>query len=368
MPIYMDYHITPGASAKDVAQAHAFDVEHQDEYDCRAITYWMDENRGTVFCLFDAPDKESVIKLHNSTHGFVPHEIIDVNSQVVEAFLGRLHDPEGYYELSNPNLRIINDPAFRIIMVTQTEDERLIKNKLGAEKTIELLSLHHNIVREQVQKFEGREAELGNDGFVVSFVSVMQAIDCAFAIRKSLHVAAEFLKFKIGIHAGIPVNKSNRIFGRTIDFARYLCSLGNDNQILLSSVVKSLFKEDKRKHINGRNDVRWLTPSEETFLQSLLDTLKIHSDKSEFDVPGFCSEMNISKPQLYRKCKSLTGMSPNEVLREYRLNNSLELLKNDNQNISQITYEIGFNSPSYFSKCFQKRFGIQPLSYFKQSF
>ena len=367
MPIYMDYHITPGASPKEVAQAHAFDVEHQDKYDCRAITYWMDEQRGTVFCLFDAPNKESVINLHNNTHGFVPHEIIAVNSQVVEAFLGRLHDPEGYYEMSNPNLRIINDPAFRIIMVTKTEDERLLKNKLGKKKTVDLLSIHNNIIREQIRKHEGREAELGNDGFVISFISVMQAVDCAFAIRKSLHVASELLNLKIGIHAGIPVDKNERFFGKTIDFAHYLCCVDNENEILFSSVVNNLFKEDKRKQINDQINIKWLIPSEETFLQSLLDTLQNHSKESDFDILGFCNEMNISKPQLYRKCKSITGMSPNELLREYRLNNSLVLLKNDNQNISQITYEVGFNSPSYFSKCFQKRFGIQPLIYFKEN-
>jgi AraC-like DNA-binding protein len=75
--------------------------------------------------------------------------------------------------------------------------------------------------------------------------------------------------------------------------------------------------------------------------------------------------MSTSKPQLYRKSKATTGMSPNELLREYRLLQALDVLRNEDRNISQTTFDTGFSSPSYFTKCFQKRFGLQPLAYLK---
>lgn len=75
--------------------------------------------------------------------------------------------------------------------------------------------------------------------------------------------------------------------------------------------------------------------------------------------------MSMSKSKLYRKSTSLTGFSPNSLLREYRLLKSLDLLKTD-RNISQTMFDCGFSSPSYFTKCFQKRFGMQPLNFLKQ--
>ena len=65
MPIFMDLHIVPGINAKDVADAHSMDVLMEKEHSCKCLTYWIDELRGHVFCLIDAPNQESVIELHN---------------------------------------------------------------------------------------------------------------------------------------------------------------------------------------------------------------------------------------------------------------------------------------------------------------
>ncbi len=242
----------------------------------------------------------------------------------------------------------------------------MLKHELGEEKVTELLAIHNKIVRKQIKKYNGREAELFSDGFIISFVSVNEALECALSIRESLHVATELLDLRIGIHAGMPVNKSNRIFGKTIALASFLCNTGKGGQIVISSQVKNLYKNDRLKLNSALNNVVWISPAEESFLELLVEILEKNWNNSEFNVMEFCSEMSVSKPQLYRKSKYLTGMSPNELLREYRLNKALELLKDDSQNISEITYEIGFNSPSYFTKCFQKRFGIQPLIYHKE--
>jgi AraC-like DNA-binding protein len=366
MAIFMDLHIAPGIKPVEVAKAHALDVKNQDKYGCRAMTYWFDKDEGTGFCLFDAPDEESVIRLHKDTHGLIPNEIIPVNSQVVEAFLGRIKDPEGYFEPENPNLRVFNDPAFRVIMVTETMDERLLIQRLGKKKADDLLKIHYDIIREQIRKFEGREAELDQAGFVISFVSVIQAVECAKSVLKSLHIAADLLDFKIGLHAGLPVNKSNRIFGKTILFSGFLCKIASTSRITFSSVIRNLYKTNSAEQLTENDRIKWLTPAEENFLGMLLEILEKRWDESEFSVLEFCNEISMSKPQLYRKCKLSTGMSPNELLREYRLQKSLGLLKNDSQNISQVAYETGFNSPSYFTKCFQKRFGVQPFHYFKE--
>ena len=57
MPIYMDIHTIPGVEAIEVAEAHQKDVMIQEKYQCKCMTYWLDENKGTVFCLINAPEK-----------------------------------------------------------------------------------------------------------------------------------------------------------------------------------------------------------------------------------------------------------------------------------------------------------------------
>jgi predicted dinucleotide-utilizing enzyme len=64
MPIYMDIHIVPGVKAKDVAEAHRKDLLHQEEYECKCMTYWIDEQRENIFCLIEAPGKEAVEEYH----------------------------------------------------------------------------------------------------------------------------------------------------------------------------------------------------------------------------------------------------------------------------------------------------------------
>jgi len=140
MPIYMDRHIVPGIEAQDAAEAHRQDLKVQDKFGCRCMTYWVDEERGSAFCLIDAPDEASIKKMHDVSHGLIPNEIIQVNSNVVEAFLGRIHDPKGYYGIDS-NLKIFNDPAFRIILVSETKDIRLLQHELGKDKASKLITI-----------------------------------------------------------------------------------------------------------------------------------------------------------------------------------------------------------------------------------
>ncbi|WP_289053971.1 helix-turn-helix domain-containing protein [Carboxylicivirga marina] len=74
--------------------------------------------------------------------------------------------------------------------------------------------------------------------------------------------------------------------------------------------------------------------------------------------------MGVSKSQLYRKLIALTALSPNDFVKEFRLNEAMSLLNKQEHSISDIAYETGFSSPSYFSKCFKKRYGILPSLYY----
>jgi hypothetical protein len=79
MPTFMDVHkMERGVSAADVSKAHQADLATQEQYDVRYRRYWVDESKGRVFCLVDAPDADTAIRVHREAHGLVADEIYEV--------------------------------------------------------------------------------------------------------------------------------------------------------------------------------------------------------------------------------------------------------------------------------------------------
>ena len=103
-------------------------------------------------------------------------------------------------------------------------------------------------------------------------------------------------------------------------------------------------------------------PADLEFLNKAIGVVFENLDNSEFDVPLFCQIMNSSKTLLYSKLKALTGQSATEFVRNIRLKEAKKLLLNNGHQytISEISYQVGFNDPLYFSRCFRKYFGVPP--------
>lgn len=79
MPLFMDVHtIDGGVAATDVAQAHLADLQTQSAHDVRYLRYWVDESRGKIFCLVDAPSADAANLVHKEAHGLVADEIYPV--------------------------------------------------------------------------------------------------------------------------------------------------------------------------------------------------------------------------------------------------------------------------------------------------
>jgi len=361
MPIYMDVHIAPGVKAKDVAEAHRKDLLHQHEYGCNCMTYWIDEERETIFCLIDAVNKDAVKEMHSKAHGMVPNKIIEVSSSIVESFLGRIYDPEDV-KATGDGLKVFSDPSFRILLVTKLTDPILLQHQFGFEKTNELINRHNDIIRKNLLLHSGSDVEHGGDGFIISFASAAKAVACGLAIQKDMTLFdSTILGLKIGINGGEPIEKSNKLFGDTIQFANYLCAITNNAKIAVASDVKKLISKEHFQ--NKENNFLALSAQDESLLQLLFDKLEEKWEDPEFDIPEYCQVMAMSQSQLYRKTTSLTGMSCNILLKEFRLDKAKELMKKQHYTISQITFESGFTSPSYFTKCFKKKYGLLPMEY-----
>ena len=97
-----------------------------------------------------------------------------------------------------------------------------------------------------------------------------------------------------------------------------------------------------------------------TFVEKLRSIIQSHLSDSDFNVERIGEEIGMSRVQLYRKTKSLTGMSPVELLRKSRLERASQLLRTTDRSISEIAYETGFSAPSYFAKCYKEEYGMSP--------
>lgn len=361
MPIYMDVHFVPGIKARDAAEAHRMDILLQEEHDCKCMTYWIDEERENVFCLIEAPDKTAVEEMHIKAHGLIPNKIIEVNSTLVESFLGRIHDPAETKNVDD-GLKVFSDPSFRILLISKITDPILLQYKLGVEKANELLDHHNNVIRKNLAFYGGREAEHGGAGFIISFASASKAVSCALAIQQDLSgTDTNVTGFRIGINAGEAVTKSDTLFGDTIQLAEYMCSIAKNFQIAVASAVKDLVSKDYFQNLG--NNVLILSPNDQTMLELLFNKLEENWQNPDFNVTAYCQAMAMSKSQLYRRTIELSGLSLNLLLKEFRLEKAKELIKKHRYNISKITFDSGFTSPSYFTKCFKKKYGLLPMTY-----
>jgi AraC-like DNA-binding protein len=365
MPIYMDRHDLKSVTARDVAEAHREDLKIQDKFQCKGLTYWFDEERGTAFCLIEAPNENCVKEMHDHAHGLIPHQIIEVDKNVVNAFLGRIEDPESNTLLENTNIPIIDEPAFRIIAYIQINDFELLKSSSNSDDLSRIVEGVSNEIRNALDTFNGNLVRKTSNSFILSFMSVSSAIDCTLAIQKSANSILKKLNsknhfLKIGLSAGSPVSGDNELFGRAVLLAKTLSEVANRNHIYISSKLSDIYNDEHMSGLAGNTSVFTISLSDENFLLHTMKLTEFMWSDPEFDVGKFGKSIGLSRSQFYRKISNLTGYAPNDFIKEFRLRKALKLLTRKKGNVTEIAFEIGFTSPSYFTKCFRNRYGISP--------
>lgn len=103
--------------------------------------------------------------------------------------------------------------------------------------------------------------------------------------------------------------------------------------------------------------------SDEKFLAQVMDIIEKNISDPEFDLNRLAEKTAMSRVQLHRKLKALTGLAPGEFIRNYRLNRAAQLLKKKAGNVSEIAFDVGFNNLSYFAKAFREKFGVNPSDF-----
>lgn len=354
MPLYMDFHHFENVTIEEVKKAHLADVAIQDKYGVKYHQFWINQKEGTVFCLTEGPDKETCELVHRLAHGNIACALTEVESGFFKTMMGEFHWVEqGVVKEANGSI----DLGYRHVLVAMVRGN----SKSGNARDLLHVPLWAKaVVSGNTKDFGGREVKWATDDSLISvFNDGTDAMKCACRIHDDLlHNGHEpAVVFRIGISGDQPVTENGDFFTKTIKLAHHLGEAAAENQILVSSLVRKLCKEDP---MTNASFVRCLDSPDEQLIMRLLDFTDRNLPDKDFTIENLCKNLGVSRTRLYRKITSLTGRAPNDFLRDLRMEKALSLLKYHAGNVSQVALDVGYNNPSYFSKCFFDTYGITP--------
>ena len=215
------------------------------------------------------------------------------------------------------------------------------------------------------------EASDGQNGLRLAKESVPDLIvsDVMMPVMDGLTFCSKIKEDEVTSH--IPVilltarsEESQRIEGYEHGADAYITKPFSDHLLLvrISNLLQARRqrKNDEAKQMLSAEDIQTDEPGERMFLERFKKAAKSHIGDANLRMDDLGSELSLSKVQMYRKVKALTGKTPAEVLREMRMQKAYSLLKQTDKTISEVAVEVGFAIPGYFSACFKKQFGINP--------
>jgi len=345
----MDLHKLPRITIDEAKKAHAADEYIQRQYGVKYLQFWVNEEAGNLFCLVEGPDKATVETVHRMAHGHVACAVVEI-------------DPSYYSIIMGNNIRIADGLVHRESGVVDP-GTRFILAISFHEKSAELI--HSTNTRERIlnniAKHKGRRVKVtGDDSLVNVFDSAAEALQCARDVQKEFQSNRKKnpALFTIGLSAGQPVTENNEFIEETIRLAKRLSLVAAQGHVFVSSLFKELCDEDLTKKSN--KNIRTTSIAEEKFLEECFTVFDTQLSDENFSITSLVKSVGISRAQLYRKIQSLSGKAPNTFIRDLRLEKAKSLLKRKSGNVSEVAFEVGFSNPSYFAKCFAKRFGCLP--------
>lgn len=139
---------------------------------------------------------------------------------------------------------------------------------------------------------------------------------------------------------------------------------------LLLSYIHNLLSQRRKLHeyfVSQNNQVpnSQLNGLDNYFIKKINNVIEKNISNEQLDVEMMMKEIGFSRSQLHRKLKQITNYSVTEYIRNYRLKRAIELMKTNEYNIDEISFRVGFNTHSYFTRCFKNKYGVSPKQYIK---
>ncbi|MEM0940363.1 MAG: alpha/beta fold hydrolase [Bacteroidota bacterium] len=245
------------------------------------------------------------------------------------------------------------------------------------------------LITNVVARYRGRLIKNDHFTLIATFEGPSKAVHCSMDLMDVLQSVQAQLA--IGIHIReVAIDETQFVSGETNDFVRSILEKAQPNQILITQTVKyllsgaglrftpqkstfqtiagdtlQLFTVTDPDHLNSNDYVsHHPLPQTDSFFETVLQCINTHLSDEKLSVETLSKSIGTSERQLQRKLKTITNKSPNQLISSVRLHRAKELLLSDEYNISEVAFQIGFSSPSYFAKRFKKEFGISPSSFF----
>ena len=132
---------------------------------------------------------------------------------------------------------------------------------------------------------------------------------------------------------------------------------------------RKLFRErvwQQRGNSETDSYEHYLVKKDVQLLDKIHKVIEENMDNCDFNIDTIASSIGLSRSAFFKKLKSLTGLAPVDLVKEIRLNKSIELLKNTDMSISEVAYAVGFKDSGYYSKCFRKKYNQTPREYMNE--
>ena len=310
MPLYMDIHTVDSDefSAEDVVKAHMEDLAIQDQFGVKQLKYWVNEQAKTIFCLMDGPNKEACNQVHLQSHGNTACNIIEVADNEYNLFMGVGTDIEDLAQTDSGEL----DSGYRTILLVNIVCLSQ-KGNTYLKQTQQLIKEHNGvIVREPKSQI------------MVSFIAAAEAITCSLSIKNMLVSEKNTFEYNLAVASGKPVDEEGEVFfEETKSRVNSLCSLGLNKRIYMDRATLTLAEKDLLNQKENHNDFTIIDRDNFNFSIELSNVINNNYINSDFNSEALFKLLGLSKSNASRMIKSLTGMSPNQLIQEYRLQKAL---------------------------------------------
>jgi signal transduction histidine kinase/DNA-binding response OmpR family regulator len=281
----------------------------------------------------------------------------------------------------NENEIVYGEWRDNVIQINKVYEERLenipvLRSVNGSQLPLILIvedniDLRHFIIETIEKECQVIEAANGKEGYEQALTEIPDLIisDVMMPVMDGFKMTAQLKKNEHTSH--IPVilltakaGQQHKVEGLETGADDYLTKPFDAKELLVR--IQNLIQQRKllRKKFAGQVILKpseiALNSLDEKFLTAVMQAIEKNMGEEDFGVEELAKQVTMSRSQLHRKLVALTNQSPSEVLRNTRLLRAKELLKKKSATPSEVAFKVGFNSHTYFSKCFKEEFGISP--------
>jgi AraC-like DNA-binding protein len=345
----MDFHNidSDAFTEEDMYRAHLKDIAVQNKHGLIYKRYYLNLHQKTAFCLMESPNKEACMESHKEAHGVGACNVIEVSREhEFIPFMGEGDQNEQDLALT---LSGEIDSGFRTIMLVD-----FLELKEGQASMTTKIS-------EYIKNNNGNLVKVPSEKLMASFIDAYDALACSVEIAKNFETLEGNMIFSIGLATGKPVDEHGTdLFEETKKKAKVLSRLGLQLGLCMDLDTKRSASQSNDISKIDMTGINVIDQTSYTEIEKLDKVFIKNLSNSVFNSDALSKQLGLSKTQAYRRISSLFGIPPNKLLSELRLIHAVRALKKGGKTVSEVAYDSGFNSPTYFTRVFRNRFDALP--------